>query len=333
MKKLLIAVISLTCLLAACTEPFKKTKDGLEYKIVRGKGGKVVATGDFMELQIVEKYKDSILSSTIEQGMPQFAAYDTTQFPPELKEIFAKVYVGDSIVLKVSTDTIAKKSQLAPFMKKGEFVYSTYKITNAYKNQADADKARNAAMINAQAIQLKKGEAQKVKDDKIIADYLKKNNITAVKAPMGTYVQIISPGTGAQVDTSMLVDVNYTGKTLEGFMFDSNTDPAKGHLEPLMVNLTSDQSLGNIIQGWKDALPLLKIGSKAKFYIPSTLAYGAQGSAPDIKPNEVLVFDIDVLDQLTKAQATVKMQEMQNKMQEMQQKYMDSMQKAQPQTK
>lgn len=333
MKKLLIACLSVSCLLAACTEPFKKTKEGLEYKIVRAKGGKLLVPGEFMELQVVEKYKDSILSNTAESGMPQFAAYDTAQFPPELKQIFAQVHVGDSIILKVSTDTIAKNTQLAPFMKKGEFVYSTYKITNAYATQAEADKARNAAMIGATAIREKKQAAQVVKEAKQIEDYLKKNNITAVKAPKGTYVQIISQGTGAQVDSPMVVEVNYTGKTMDGKMFDSNTDPSKGHVEPLLVNLTDDQSLGGIIPGWKDALPLLKIGAKARFFIPSPLAYGEQGSGEDIKPNEILTFDIDVLDQLTIPQAKAKMQQMQMKMQEMQKKYMDSMQKAQPQPK
>lgn len=331
MKKFLLAFISAACLLASCTESFKKNKQGLEYKIVRSKGGKLVAPGNFMELQIVEMYKDSILSSTVEQGMPQYAAYDTAQFPPELKEIFAKVHVGDSIVLKVSTDSIAKNGELASFMKKGEYVYSTYKITNAFLTQAEADKARNASMMNAQTLRMKRSEAQNIKDDKLIKDYLAKNNITAVKATQGTYVQIIQQGTGAQIDTSMLLNVNYTGKTLDGKMFDSNTDPSKNHIDPLLVNLTSNPTFGGIIPGWKDALPLLKIGAKAKIFIPSSLAYGEQGSAPDIKPNEVLVFDIDILDQLTKEKAMAKMEDMQKKMQQRQQQLMDSMQKVQPQ--
>ena len=329
MKKLLLAGIAAICLLAACTEPFKKSKDGFEYKVIRNKGGKLVAPGSYMALQMVELYGDSVLSSSVEQGMPQFIVYDTMQFPPELKQVFATIHEGDSIVIKISTDTIAKNGQLPPFMKKGQYVYSTYKISQVFADQAASEKAREAAMVNAQAIQKKKAEEQIAKDEKTIKDYLAKNNIQAQRAPEGTYVQIISQGTGEPIDTSSLLNVNYTGKTMAGKMFDSNTDPSKGHVEPLLVNLTNDQTLGGIIEGWKDALPLLKVGAKAKIFIPSSLAYGAQGSGADIGPNEILVFDIDVLNKVTKDQARAQMQQMQMKMQEMQKRYMDSMQATQ----
>ncbi len=328
MKKMLLAGIAAVCLLAACTEPFKKTKEGLEYKIVRKSGGQAITTGNFMALQMVEMYNDSILSSTIDDGMPQIILYDTMQFPPELKQIFAKVYKGDSIVIKISTDTIAKNGQLPAFMKKGQYVYSTYKIVDVYTTQEESEKARETGMIKAQAIQEQKQKEQGTKDEKTIKDYLAKNNIQAVRAPQGTYVQIISQGTGAAIDTSSLVNVNYTGTTLKGKMFDSNTDPSKGHVEPILVNLTSDPSFGGIIPGWKDGLSVLKVGAKAKFFIPSNLAYGKQGSGADIGPNEILVFDIDVLELVDKVKARAQMSAAQAKMQEMQKRYMDSLQQA-----
>ncbi len=329
MKKLFFAAIAVMVLFAACTTPFKKTKSGLEYKIITAKGGALVNAGNFMEMDIVELYNDSVLNSTVDNANPSINLYDTASFPPDYKVIFGKIHVGDSIIVKISTDSIEKQGgALPPFMKKGQYVYSTYKIRKVYTTEAEAEKAKAANLVGANMRKDEKAKQQIVKDGELITAYLKKNNIQAVKAPRGTYVQIISQGTGETIDSSMLVEANYTGKTLDGKMFDSNTDPAKGHVEPLMVNLTNDPNLGGIIEGWKDGFTQLKIGAKAKLFIPSSLAYGEQGSGPDIRPNEILVFDVELLRKVTKAEAMAKIAGMQKKYQEMQQQYADSMKRA-----
>lgn len=118
---------------------------------------------------------------------------------------------------------------------------------------------------------------------------------------------------------------------MDGHIFDSNTDPAKGPVHPLIVNMTSDPSLGvTVIKGWTDGMTLLNKGAKAKFYIPSSLGYGAQGAGADIAPNSILIFDIEVADVLNKAQAKIAAEEQNKQMQAMQKHYMDSVQKLQP---
>lgn len=320
---------------AACTQPFKKAKDGTEYKIVSKKSGKLITAGNIMQMNAYVNYGDSVLMNSVETGMPQFQPYDTANYPPLYKEIFRSVHVGDSIIIRISTDSIIAKGQgqTAPFIKKGKYITQSYMITNAYATEAEADAARKAAIPVAEAIQKKKSEEILKKDDKTLTDYFAKNNIKAIKAPLGTYVEIIQPGTGPKIDTSMVVSTNYTGRTLKGVMFDSNTDPAKNHVEPFNVNLTNDPSLGaGVIPGWKDGFTLLSKGAKAKFYIPSSLAYGPQSPSQEIGPNEILVFDIEVADVFTKAQAMADLQSRQAKMQEMQKRYMDSMKKAMPDT-
>jgi hypothetical protein len=148
---------------------------------------------------------------------------------------------------------------------------------------------------------------------------------------MGTYVQVIQPGTGALLDTSVVAKVNYTGMTMDGKVFDSNTDPSKGHVEPFLVNLTNDKSLGSpVINGWYDGLKMLSKGAKAKFFIPSTLAYGKQGAGADIKPNSILMFDIDVVDVLSKEQAKGEAEKVQKERMAKQKKFLDSMRNAMP---
>jgi FKBP-type peptidyl-prolyl cis-trans isomerase len=129
------------------------------------------------------------------------------------------------------------------------------------------------------------------RDNAQINNYLSTNNINAQKTGKGTYVQILTPGTGEQVSEGKFVSLKYTGTTFEGKVFDTNADASKGHTEPLVFKVGSP----GMIRGFDEGLRALREGAKAKLYIPSTLAYGPQPPSPDIKPYENLVFDIEVL--------------------------------------
>ncbi len=139
----------------------------------------------------------------------------------------------------------------------------------------------------------KKEEQQMVIDEKIIKDYLTQNNIkNTVRTPSGVYIETKQAGTGKKVDAASKVKVNYTGRTLGGQTFDSNTDPKFQHVEPFTV----DMATGGVIKGWLDALPYFSKGTKSTVYIPSPLGYGTRGAGADIAPNAILVFDIQVLE-------------------------------------
>ena len=71
--------------------------------------------------------------------------------------------------------------------------------------------------------------------------------------------------------------------------------------------------LNAVILGWTDAFTEMQKGTKATIYVPSTLAYGAQGKMPDIKPDEILTFDIEVKDAGTELEMMVKAQAAANK--------------------
>ena len=93
------------------------------------------------------------------------------------------------------------------------------------------------------------------------------------------------------------VTMNYTGTLLDGTKFDSNTDTAFKHTQPYKFILGK----GAVIKGWDEGVALLKSGSKAVFYIPSSLAYGAQarpggGANPKgIPANSILLFDVELV--------------------------------------
>lgn len=339
MKQFFYAAVFCVTALAACTTPFKKASDGSEYKIISNKSGAKVVKGDFMEMNSFAKYKDSSLASSIEDGMPQYAEYDTANFPIPFKEIFKDIKVGDSIVLRVSTDSIMAKGQAAPFMKKGQFIYQSYTIVKVYKTKEEADKAQKTHVPLAkerynkkQLVQIEKklaeDKTQLDSDSKLIDDYLKANNITASKTKWGTYIQVKKEGTGAPLTAAEIASVNYTGKTFDSsIVFDSNTDPKFGHVQPIDVNLGQ---FSGIIIGWPDALLQMKRGTVATLYIPSPLAYGKDGKMPAIKPNQILVFDMEVVGVSSEEEKMAQEMEMQKRAQEQQQKMMDSLQKSAP---
>jgi FKBP-type peptidyl-prolyl cis-trans isomerase FkpA len=341
--KQFLYVVSAVLLLSGCSESFKKGEKGIEYKIISAGNGKKIAYGNFMQIHITQFYKDgkkdTILNDSRTGGMPQLIPLDSTNLPQEFFKILNQVKSGDSVVMRIKTDSLIKNSPqgLPPFMKKGQYFYYTVKVLNIFETQEQAQNANKVAYEAKMRADSITAIAQPAKDDKIIADYLTKNNIKATKTALGTYVEIIQQGSGPLIDSTVSVKVNYIGKTLDGKAFDSNTDPQFNHVQPFVVSMKIDPATGqgSVIKGWIDGLSLLNKGAKARFYIPSQLAYGTQGAGAAIKPNEVLMFDIEVVDVLSKEQvmAEAKKEQMQAmQMQAMQKKFMDSMKKAQADT-
>jgi len=337
MKQLFYLVITGLIFLSSCKDETKKFTDGTEYKIISdGKGAKI-QNGNFIEVEILKKYKDSVLYDS-RDVMPQFGLYDTAQFPPLFKEIFKNIKVGDSIYTRNLVDSIYKSAAIPPYAKKGDYEITTYKFKNVYTTKEQTDSAynkwlpiakqRTAKKMNEQVQkELRNNAAQLKTDDKILTDYIAAHQLAAVKAPWGTYVVITTPGTGENLTDTSIAVVKYTGRTLADSVFDSNIDPKFGHPEPISVDLGQ---VGSIILGWTDGLKQMKKGSKGKLLIPSSLAYGKGGQGDKIKANENLIFDVEVVDVISASQYQAQQMEQQRRQMEMQQQ-MQQMQQQQQQ--
>ncbi|WOE30799.1 MULTISPECIES: FKBP-type peptidyl-prolyl cis-trans isomerase [unclassified Acinetobacter] len=101
----------------------------------------------------------------------------------------------------------------------------------------------------------------------------------------GLQYKITKEGTGKSPTPTSMVKVHYTGKLVDGKVFDSSV--SRG--EPI------DFPLNQVIPGWTEGLQLMKEGGKATFYIPANLAYGPQGVPGTIPPNSTLIFDVELL--------------------------------------
>ena len=102
----------------------------------------------------------------------------------------------------------------------------------------------------------------------------------------GLQYKVIKEGTGKKPAATDKVKVHYTGKLIDGNVFDSSVQRG----EPAVFGVTQ------VIPGWVEGLQLMSVGSKYEFVIPSELAYGERGAGAAIPPCAVLVFEVELLD-------------------------------------
>ncbi|MCF6350225.1 MAG: peptidylprolyl isomerase [Flavobacteriaceae bacterium] len=108
------------------------------------------------------------------------------------------------------------------------------------------------------------------------------------KTASGLRYQMIQKGNGKQAEKGKGVSVHYKGSLPNGTVFDSSYQ----RKQPIEFTL----GVGQVIAGWDEGIQFLKVGDKARFVIPSELAYGSQGAGGVIPPNAVLIFDVELMD-------------------------------------
>ncbi|MGE4103520.1 MAG: FKBP-type peptidyl-prolyl cis-trans isomerase [Pirellulales bacterium] len=107
-----------------------------------------------------------------------------------------------------------------------------------------------------------------------------------VTLPSGLQYKVLKAGTGQKPKATDTVKTHYTGRLIDGTVFDSSVD----RNEPVSF------PVGNVIPGWVEALQLMPVGSKWQLFIPAKLAYGERGTpGGEIPPNSTLVFEIELL--------------------------------------
>jgi peptidylprolyl isomerase len=115
-----------------------------------------------------------------------------------------------------------------------------------------------------------------------------KVNVPKGKAPKKLVIKDLIPGTGQAAKAGDPITVNYIGVNYaDGKPFDNSYDRG----QPFPFQLGG----GQVIPGWDKGLAGMKVGGRRELVIPPSLAYGPQGQPPVIKPNETLVFVVDLL--------------------------------------
>jgi FKBP-type peptidyl-prolyl cis-trans isomerase len=125
--------------------------------------------------------------------------------------------------------------------------------------------------------------AKKAEGAAWLAENAKKEGVKSLEN--GLQYKVLKSGNGQSPTAVDTVRVHYTGKLTNGQVFDSSVQRG----QPAEFNV------GQVIPGWTMALQKMKVGDKWMIYIPSDLAYGERGSRGAIGPNEVLVFEVELL--------------------------------------
>ena len=104
----------------------------------------------------------------------------------------------------------------------------------------------------------------------------------------GLQYQVVTEGTGPKPGPNDVVTVHYTGRLIDGTVFDSSVERGEPATFPL----------NGVIAGWTEGLQLMQEGGKYRFFIPYHLGYGEHGAGSSIPPFAALVFDVELLEVL-----------------------------------
>ena len=148
------------------------------------------------------------------------------------------------------------------------------RIVNEYFAKLEAEMQAEAA---------KQGEVNRKNGEAFLTENAKREGIKVTES--GLQYEVLESGKGDSPKASDNVEVHYTGKLIDGTVFDSSVERGV----PASFGVTQ------VIPGWVEALQLMHEGDKWRLYIPSDLAYGPNGAGGVIGPKMTLIFDVELL--------------------------------------
>lgn len=299
MKKNLVFLALAAIAFASCNGGFKKGDNGLMYKIYTDKPGAKIDTGDFITVNVIAKTdKDSLLFNSYDAGRPSQLLVAKPMYKGDLYTGLMLLSEGDSATLKIDADTLVKRSgQPKPPGFKGKYFVYTIKVEKVIPKGKLTDKE-----FQDKIGQYFKGEGEKAKMEEPakIKKYVEDNKLKMQQTPSGLQYMVETPGSGEKVAIGDTAVVDYTGKRLNGKVFDTSIKAVAEKAGPPVYEkmrpyqpIKIEVGKRAVIPGWDEALQMMNKGEKAVFLIPSNLAYGEQGLGP-IGPFTPLVFEVEL---------------------------------------
>lgn len=222
----------------------------------------------------------------------------SVSFAQMKKPVSKKTIPSKTNVLLTSTDSLSYAI--------GVQVAEYYQTQGVEKINAEYVKKAFNDVFNHKTLTISEEESnmniqkklQEFMNNKISADkqagnqFLEENKKRAgvVTLPSGLQYEIITKGTGAIPKATDTVRANYIGTLIDGKEFDNSYKRG----EPITIPVTG------VIRGWVEALQMMPVGSKWKLFIPSDLAYGDRGAGGAIPGGAALIFEIELLDIVSK---------------------------------
>ncbi len=138
------------------------------------------------------------------------------------------------------------------------------------------------------AIQAAAEEEGRVEGEAFLASNGAREGVVTTES--GLQYEVLQEGDGPGIESGQIAILHYRGTLPDGTVFDSSYDD-----DPATDDQPASFGVDNVIAGFSEALKLMTVGSRIRVAIPSELAYGSAGAPPDIGPNQVLIFEIELL--------------------------------------
>ncbi len=243
---------------------YQVTDEGLIYTIIREGKGPNPKLGDIVTLHYTGRlFSGDTFDSSYKRGEP----YTFT--------------VGESAVIKGWHIGV-------PYIREGGKATLYIPPSLGYGAEGAGSIPPNSPLIfDIEVLKVESAEEQSKEAVKKLESWMKEKGIRAIKAPEGYYYVIDEKGTGPKPKPGQKVKVHYTGKLMDGTVFDSSL--SRG--EPIEFTL----GVGQVIKGWDLGIQQFPVGSKGRLFLPPGLAYGARQTG-NIPPNSPLIFEIEVVD-------------------------------------
>ncbi|MBQ8958251.1 MAG: FKBP-type peptidyl-prolyl cis-trans isomerase [Bacteroidales bacterium] len=283
--------------MSACSEKnpypgYEKTQNGLYYNFLTKNDGAMPQQGDLLDVNI---------SCTVNDTTPVIPANDNvmqlmeSQFAGDLFEGLAMMHKGDSASFIVNIDSTFRKLMGQPSLPEGfvstDVMRFEIRLDDFYPESEYAQHyaVKVKKMADERIAKMKSEHPEETAQAaQALAEYLAKNKIEVVPTASGLNYVMSVEGNGEKPEVGQVVQVHYTGKLLDGTVFDSSIERG----EPISFPL----GVGQVIPGWDEGIALMSKGEKGVLYIPYYLAYGDRQAGDKIQPYSNLMFEVELVD-------------------------------------
>ena len=273
-----------TIFFSSCTNNVKELENGVSLKYFKNGSGDFVENGEIIMFNLQYFDNEGNEQFRSQPNEPVLQQKDSLWENIPFLNVISTLKEGDSVFFQLSMDQFlgfipganypdSLGSELMSFYAGIEDIMTREEFENYQKEQYEKMKMNDDQQLSI--------------DLELIDNYLKENNIEAIKTESGLRYVVQKEGEGRNAAPGDNVSVHYTGMLLNGEVFDSS-------LERQPLSFTLGQ--GMVIQGWDEGISYFNKNAKGTIYIPSYLGYGARGAGGAIPPNAVLVFEIELID-------------------------------------
>jgi len=281
----IVKLIAITIIYSACYNSpyndFETDKSGLKYKVIKESESKQFSTiGDIVEIKLIYKNSnDSVLFNSEELRKPfRMKIEKKSHQGGSFEDALQLLNTGSRALFIIAADSFYTKTlgkKLPAEVKKGSnLIFDISLVKKLNKTEIEEERKLMA-------------ESAKQLEENLMKQFIEDNKIKKEPELSGLYIIELKKGTGRAVKPGDVLMVNYSGMFVNGKIFDSSYQ----RKEPFVFTIGH----GNVIQGWEEGFMNMKTGGKARFIIPSHLAYGQEGYGSIIPPYSCLIFDVELI--------------------------------------